>query len=86
MNSVESFANENVDGVLNPLQVSSALGPVLATPAFAAYAATAAVAFTAGIISDAVESHHADEVSLTGPVPSAGSASELLGLRVTSIR
>ncbi|WP_116048522.1 hypothetical protein [Amycolatopsis palatopharyngis] len=85
MSNVEAFANQNVDGVLNPLQVTSAVGPVLATPAYAGYAAGAGVVFTLGLISDAVEDHHADEVSPTGPVPSYGSVDELLGMRVASI-
>ncbi|OZM72624.1 hypothetical protein CFN78_13365 [Amycolatopsis antarctica] len=85
MSNVEAFANENADGVLNPLQVTTALGPVLATPAYAAYTAGAAAVFTAGLISDSVEDHHAAEVTPTGPVPAYGSVDELLGMRISSI-
>lgn len=85
MSDVAAFANEHVDGVLNPLEVTTAVGPVLATPAYAGYAAGAGVVFTLGIISDAVESHHASEVSPTGPVPNFGSVDQLLGMRTSSI-
>lgn len=85
MSSVESFANEHADNVLNPLQVTTALSPVLATPAYAAYAGVAGLAFTAGLISDAVESHHAAEAKPAGPVPNNGSVGQLLGMRVDAI-
>ena len=85
MSSIEAFANQNADDVLTPLQVTTAVGPVLATPAYAGYAAGAGVVFTLGLISDAVEDHHAAEVSPTGPVPNYGSVDDLLGMRVASI-
>ncbi|MFF5986737.1 hypothetical protein [Prauserella flavalba] len=85
MSNVEAFANEHVDGVLSPLEVTTAVGPVLATPAYAGYAAGAGAVFTLGLISDAIESHHAAEVTPTGPVPSYGSVDQLLGMRVASI-
>ncbi|EIE98530.1 hypothetical protein SacglDRAFT_01615 [Saccharomonospora glauca K62] len=83
MSIVEKFANSHVDETLRPLQVGSVAGPVLATPAYAGYAAGA---FTLGLITDLIENHHATEVTPTGPVPESGSADELLGMRVESIR
>lgn len=82
---IEAFADENADGVLNPLQTSTAVGPVLATPAYAGYVVGAGAVFTLGLISDAVEDHHATEVTPPGPVPNYGSVDELLGMRVASI-
>ncbi|WP_298183143.1 hypothetical protein [Saccharomonospora sp.] len=86
MSTVEKFANSTADETLSPLQVGAAVGPVLATPAYAGYAAGAGVVFTLGLITDLVENHHASEVSPTGPVPESGSVDELLGMRVDSIK
>ena len=85
MNNVEAFANEHADAVLRPLQVSTGVGPVLATPAYAVYSAVMAAAFTLGLISDAVDHHTADEIAHNGPLPVGGSASQLLGTRVDCI-
>ncbi|KMS87531.1 hypothetical protein [Prauserella rugosa] len=85
MSNVEAFANQHADNVLSPLEVTSAVGPVLATPAYAGYTAAAAAVFTAGLISDAVEHHGSDKVTPTGPVPNYGSVGDLLDMRVSSI-
>lgn len=47
--SIEKFANENADSALQPLECNGPEGPVLATPAYAGYAAGLGVAFTLGL-------------------------------------
>lgn len=85
MNNVEAMANSHADDVLSPLQLSSAVGPVLATPAYAAYGTGVAAAFTLGLISDAVHHGDGDEVS-TEAVPTGASAGQLVEARLNGIK
>jgi hypothetical protein len=86
MRNVEACANRYADEVLSPLQLSSAVGPVLATPAYAAYGTGVAVAFTLGLISDAVHHGDGDEVSTTDQVPTGASAGQLVEARLNGIK
>lgn len=83
--AIEAFADARADATLRPLEVSSALGPVLATPAYAAYGAGLGIAFTLGIASDACCHTDADELSSEDLVEGA-SADQLLSARVTGLR
>lgn len=82
MINVEAFANQYADSSMTPLHVDQGAKPVLATPAYGAYVTAV---FTAGIISDAVESHHAAEVNPLGAVPNNGSVDQLLSMRVDGV-
>ncbi|ONI61197.1 hypothetical protein ALI44B_12010 [Leifsonia sp. ALI-44-B] len=84
-NSIESFANDFADSTLRPLELSPAVGPVLATPAYAAYATGVAVTFTLGIISDAVGYTDADDV-LDGDTPEGASADQLIRARIDGLQ
>lgn len=82
---IEQFANAHADSSLRPLEASKALGPVLATPSYAAYGAGVAVAFTLGIISDAVGHTEADEFGTEG-LENGASADQLIHARVANLR
>lgn len=84
MNNVETFANTHADDLLEPLQVSTAVGPVLATPAYGAYVTGIAVTFGLGVLSDICCQHDEDEA--TGPAPQGASAGQLLDQRVTNLK
>lgn len=83
--SIEQFANARADSSLRPLQASKALGPVLATPAYGAYATGLAVSFTLGVISDAVGHTEADEFTTDG-LEDGSSADQLIRARVDGLR
>lgn len=83
--SIEDFANANADATLRPLETSAALGPVLATPAYAAYATGVAVTFTLGLISDAVGHTEADEF-VTDDLEQGASADQLIATRVDGLQ
>lgn len=84
-NSIESFANDLADSTLRPLELSPAVGPVLATPAYAAYGTGLVVSFTLGIISDAVGHTDADDLS-ADELPEGASAEQLIQARIDGIR
>lgn len=83
--SMEAFASAHADAELTPLKPSAALGPVLATPAYVAYATGVAVSFTLGIISDAVGHTEADEFA-ADDLEAGSSADELIRTRIDGLR